>query len=228
MMRHQVVTSGRAVGRAGKRDISIRGLIEWAFQREMASLDFDEVARETGARQGFGMEWVMIERARLGCRVDGGGRSYPHPDADLVAAALAVLPEACGGRRMAITIAELARSGAAPDWCADAVPRCEPLDWRVSKNGRFAHREFCRSVGLRWPADAVDGRNYGFWCPVVYSGTASEIAAARRHYLLWCVGAGRAARHVPGASGPHLLAGDRRPAGFRAVEKVLTGLNVKL
>ncbi|SPJ27639.1 hypothetical protein [Falsiruegeria mediterranea] len=179
------LASASLVQRGVKQQVSIRGLIEWAFQRELASLDFDEIERETGARPGIGMEWIMIERARLGCRVDGGGHSDPHHDAELVASALAVLPEGVGGRRMAIRIAELARAGQCPDWRRDAEPRCEPLDWRQSKHGRFAHREFCRDLGGRWPADSVKGKDWGYWCPVTFTNTAREIAACRREYLAW-------------------------------------------
>lgn len=168
-----------------KREISIRGLLEWAFQKELASLDFDEAARETGAAVGVGMEWIMMERAKLGCRVDGGGRSDPHHDADIVAGALAVLPESCGGRPMAIWIAELARSGLTPDWMPDAQPRCEPLEWRACKHGRYAQREFCRALGQRWPSHQITGNDWGYWCPVVYQDTAMEVARARREYTAW-------------------------------------------
>ncbi len=173
------------VPRIGKRDVSILELLAWAFQREMVSLDFDEIASETGSAPGFGMEWIMIERARLGCRVDGGGKSEPHDDAQLVAAMLMVLPENVGGRQMALQIAELARFGACPNWGQGAVPKCEPVAWRNSKHGRFGVREFNRDLGTRWPAHQTAGKDWGYVCPVVFSDTASLIAKARRNYLLW-------------------------------------------
>lgn len=171
--------------RTGKLEVSALELIEWAFQREKVGLDFDEIERETGARPGVGMEYIMMERARLGCRVQGGGNSPRHHDADMVAASLACLPETYGGRRMAVLIAELARAGEVPDWMGGAVPACEPVDWRGSKHGRYAVREVCRVPGLRWPADQVAGRDDGYWCPVIYPVDARMIAAARRRYLDW-------------------------------------------
>ena len=171
--------------RTGKREVGVLQLIEWAFQREHARVEFDEVARETGPRPGVDTVWHLMEGKRLGCRVDGGGRSDPHHDADIVASALAVLPEVYGGRRMALQIAELARAGQRPDWMGDARPRCEPIEWSNSKHGRFAYREQCRDIGSRWPADQVTGRDDGFVCPVTYTNTARDVAAARRRYLAW-------------------------------------------
>lgn len=171
--------------RAGKLGVSALQLIEWAFQREKVGLDFDEIEAETGARPGVGMEWILMERARLGCRVQGGGASPCHHDADMVAASLACLPECYGGRRMAVQIAELARAGEVPDWMGAAVPKCDPVDWRVSKHGRYAVREMCRDINVRWPAGQITGRDHGYWCPVTYRSTAREVAAARRRYLDW-------------------------------------------
>jgi hypothetical protein len=127
----------------------------------------------------------MMERARLGCRVDGGGRSDPHHDADQVAAALAVLPEVYGGRRMAVQIAELARAGQAPDWMGDASLKCEPVDVRRSKHGVYAATEPCREIGVRWPADQLGVKADGRVCRVTYSGDARQVGAARRRYLAW-------------------------------------------
>ena len=62
----------------------------------------------------YGLEYVLIQRARLGCQVDGGRYkigSYTHADAEVVAAILAGMPDALGGKRMAIRVAELARAG---------------------------------------------------------------------------------------------------------------------
>lgn len=171
------------VRQGGRVEIGIWSLLVWAFSREFASLDFDEVETEVGGNRGFGMEYVLIERARLGCSPDGGGRSEPHPDADIVAAALMTLPEGCGGRRMAVTIAEFARSGRVPDCRMNARPTCAPVEWRNSKHGKFAAREFWTGRG-RWP-ECVLGRDYGYVCPVRYTDTAREVAQARRGYLAW-------------------------------------------
>lgn len=178
------MTSVRAP-RVGKLEVGVLDLIEWAFQRERIGLDFDEIERETGARPGVGVEYLMMEQAKLGCRVQGGGSSPRHHDADMVSASLACLPEEYGGRRMAIEIAELARVGERPDWMGGAQMTCDPVDWRTSKHGRYAHRELCRQTGLRWPAHQVTGRDDGFWCPVGYSNSARDVASARRRYLGW-------------------------------------------
>lgn len=170
---------------AGKRAVSVLELIEWAFQRERVGLDFDEIERETGARSGIGMEYILMEQARLGCRVQGGGRSQAHHDADIVAAALASLPESVGGRRMAIWIAELARAGERPDHLGGARLQCVPASWRRCRHGNFAQTLPCRDAALMWPADQLGRKADGSVCPVIYVNTAYQIAAARRRYLDW-------------------------------------------
>lgn len=171
--------------RVGKLEVGVLDLIEWAFQREKVGLDFNEIERETGARPGFGIEYLMILQAQLGCRVEGGGSSPRHPDADMVAAALACLPEFYGGRRMAIRIAELARVGERPDWRLDGLASCTPIAWRGSKHGQFAVTEACTDLGVRWPASQLTERLKGQWCRVSYSNLSGEAAARRRRYTAW-------------------------------------------
>ncbi|MBV7408192.1 hypothetical protein [Maritimibacter sp. DP1N21-5] len=165
-------------------------LVQWAFQRECARLEFDEIDRITGARPGFGTEFVMIERARLGCKVDGGGRSEPHPDADVVAAAVAALPVVHGGRSMAVHIAEAARAGMMPDAMVGAVPRAWPAGKRDHGPGRPSKVADAADLGsLGWPHQRrVNRRGVRVvepvqFCPVVWSPTSSQIGAARRGYL---------------------------------------------
>ena len=162
-------------------DVGIWDLVQWAFQVEGASLNFDEV----GVRRNVGIEWILIEQARLGCRPDGGGRSDPHPDADVVASALAVLPEAYGGPGMAIAIAEGARLGQVPDWRPSPSPRCEPSGWRQTKHGTFAVRRLWTGPGRTYTTEAQQRKGYGFACPVFFRDTATEIGRARRAYLQW-------------------------------------------
>lgn len=166
-----------------QRCLSIRELIEWAFQREFASIDFDALNSVREPAPSIGIEAVLIERARLGCKIDGGGRSDPHPDADAVAEALAVLPEGCGGRRMALWIAELARSGLSPDWSPTLRPLCRPREWRQTKHGQFAKTEACGRAEYmsRGRRRQVEVR----FCPVVYDNRPGEMAAARRAYMQW-------------------------------------------
>ena len=165
------------------RDISILGLIEWAFQRECASLDFDEMASTAGERPAVSPLWTLMQRHNLGCTVDGGGKSDPHPDADIVASALAALPDARGGRRMGIWIAELARAGLRPDWMQGAVTRCVPVGTHINRHGTHAKSEACGSVKIvsRGKVRDVELR----WCPVTFTCTPDKIAAARRDYLRW-------------------------------------------
>jgi hypothetical protein len=168
---------------AAARDISILGLIEWAFQRECASLDFDELASTAGERPSVSPLWMLMQRHNLGCTVDGGGRSDPHPDADIVASALAALPDARGGRRMGIWIAELARAGLRPDWMDGAVTRCVPVDTHINRHGVRAKSEPCGAIEVisRGRKVQVELR----WCPITFTPTAQQIASARRAYLKW-------------------------------------------
>jgi len=182
-MAQAVKTSGAV--RAGRKvQISIKELLAWAFQRELASLDFNEVSTEAGQRPGVGIEWIMMQQAKLGVTIDGGGRSDPHSDADIVASALASLPENHGGRRMAIWIAELARAGREPDWMPDARPACTPVEWKRCKHGTFAAREFYTGPG-RWPSPVLTGEKDGYACPVTYTDTVADVARAHRAYLGW-------------------------------------------
>lgn len=175
---------------AGKRVVGVWELICWAFQREKINLDFDEIARETGAATGVGMEYILMEQARLGCRVQGGGSSPRHHDADLVAATLAVLPEGCGGRRMACEIAELARSGMTPEY--GRIPSVKPADIVENQHGWRAKTEDAAKLGPEgWPHQARRNRKGGIvydavkFCPVSIRPTVQEQGAMRRRYLLW-------------------------------------------
>ena len=102
-----------------KRALGVQALLEWAFRMEQAQLELPVRRGIDEEGFGFGMEYVLIQRARLGCKVDGGGhksQSYTHSDAEIIAATLAGMPDSLGAKRMAIYIAELARAGMTPDW----------------------------------------------------------------------------------------------------------------
>lgn len=174
---------------ADKKAVGVWELLCWAFQREKIGLDFsgEDLAE---AQPCFGMEYILIEQARLGCRVDGGGRSPRHHDADIVAATLAVLPEGCGGRRMACDIAELARSGTTPDYGRDPVVM--PIDKTENRHGWRAKTEDAAILGREgWPHQARRNRKGGIvydavkFCPVSIRPTVQEQGAMRRRYLLW-------------------------------------------
>lgn len=176
--------SGRQNGKTGtKRLIGIQGLLVWAFKDECAQLDLgDGIASASG--YGYASATAaLIEHEQLGCRIDGGGRSDPHPDADLVAAAVSALPETFGGYRMALQIVDLVRSGQTPDWYRDVKPTCRPAEWRNSKHGPHAKTV---AVGTIYYRDRGKLTAHEMKiCPVRYSDTAVEVAAARRRYLDW-------------------------------------------
>ena len=109
---------------------------------------------------GFGMEYVLLERARLGgVKIDTSiGRSAPHDDAEIIAAVLANLPDLVGGTRMAVCIAELARAGLQPDWRPDAEPRLEPVE--RNRKGQ-ANTEVCDVLHV--PRPMRNGRRGTMW-----------------------------------------------------------------
>ena len=166
------------------REIGIWQLIVWAFRAEFAQLDLDEFA----PAGGLSMEAMLMERCRIGCKIDGGGRSSPHPDADLVASALSVLPEGCGGIRMALQIVELARAGILPDWRVDVA--IVPVNYQQNQHGLFSATADAKDLGKAgWPATERRKRRGGvsldpvLYCPVTIVGTAAVVAAKRRGYL---------------------------------------------
>ena len=170
--------------KAPKRAMSIRRALEWAFGDELAVIESDELTESAGsARIGFDPIQVMIERGALGCKVDGGGRSHPAWDAEIIASAVGNLPEEWGGKRMAHQIAEMARAGVTPDHMTDAKPRCVPVEWRNNKHGKYARIEIYRTIETVHRGRRT--KRHEEWCPVTYSPTQGQIAAARRNYLAW-------------------------------------------
>jgi hypothetical protein len=140
---------------------------------------------------GFGLEYVLLQRAILGCKVDGGQYkigSYTHEDAEVIAATVAGIPDSLGGKRMAIRIAELARAGLTPDWMPGAVPRCVPVEVKRNQHGE-------RATAILVGTERVLSR--GKWrtvevlaCPVTFSPHPQQIEAARRAYSDWCAALG--------------------------------------
>lgn len=166
-----------------RQTLSIRAALEWAFGAECASLDFAE-DKGDNARPGVSPLWTVIQRGQLGCKVDGGGWNPPAHDADIIASAVAHLPQHMGGRRMALRIAELARAGQAPDWGEGLRPQCIPQGWRcenqygpqavtiVVRHERITHRGRVTEVPV-------------LACPVTYTASADTIARLRDQYQDW-------------------------------------------
>lgn len=185
---------GCPVRGSGRIVIDIRKLLEWAFQTEKARLEF----AEDGFRaHGFGFTSStagIIEHERLGCRIDGGGISNCHPDADQVAAFVSGLSVGHGGRQMAVWVADLARTGRVPDWMPDSQPRFFPADVHTNRYGRRAKTEDAASLGdSGWKPQPRRNRKQVIvhekvlYCPVVCRPMPSEIARARRAYSAWCL-----------------------------------------
>jgi hypothetical protein len=182
----------RGAGRTPKGAMSVQQALEWAFGAEKAQLELPEPSDpERAHRAGFGLEYVLIQQAALGCRVDGGRYkmgSYTHPDAEVIAATVAGLPDSLGGKRMAIRVAELARAGLTPDWMPGAVPRCVPVEIKRNRYGDRAVTEVVATerVLVRRKWRTVDVRT----CPVTYSPHPQQIESARTAYDDWCAALG--------------------------------------
>lgn len=177
---------GRINGTKVKRALGVQAALEWAFRVEQAQLELPLPPDVTDEGFGFGLEYVLLQRAVLGCKIDGGQHKiggYTHEDAEVIAATVAGIPDSLGGKRMAIRVAELARAGLTPDWMPGAVPRCVPLE---IKNNQHGERATTIVVGT----ERVKTR--GKWrtvdvlaCPVTWRPHPEQIASARRGYEDW-------------------------------------------
>ena len=180
-------TAQRGTRGKAKRAMSVQQALEWAFRVEKAQLELpDPSDPERTHRSGFGLEYVLMQRAALGCKVDGGRYKigdYTHPDAEVIAATVAGLPDSLGGKRMAIRVAELARAGLTPDWMPGAVPRCVPVDTRRNRHGDRAVSVVVGTaqVLIRRKWRTVEVRA----CPVTFSPHPEQIEAARKAYDGW-------------------------------------------
>lgn len=175
-----------SVRRSRLRHMSVRQAVEWAFGVEHARLDFDMTGVRAFDRMGVSQEWILAEVKRIGCRVDGGGQSSCHSDAELIAAAVEALPVALGGRQMAVLVAACARAGMVPDWRGNDRPRIVPLGWDLGEDGQW-HAHTQEGEEYQYPGKAWQvRRGRAVYCPVRYEGGAASVSAARRTYLDWC------------------------------------------
>ena len=153
---------------------------------EKAQLELPQRRDVDGESRGFSMEYVLIQRARLGCKVDEGGhksQSYTHEDAEIVAATLAGMPDRMGGKRMAIYVVELARDGRTPDWLPGVVPRCVPVETKSNQHGE---RSTTFMVGIERLLHSGHWRSVGVLaCPVTWRPHPEQIASARCGYEDW-------------------------------------------
>jgi hypothetical protein len=180
------IRSGRA-----KRALGVQAALEWAFRVEKAQLELPPPKNATEESQGYGLEYVLLRRAALGCRIDGGQHKmggFVHPDAEVIAATVAALSDSFGGRRMAIRMAELATAGMTPDWMPGATPRCVPALVPGNQHGERVEvvvvgHERVRVQGLKsritWQTIEL------LACPVRFSPHPQQIEAARESYEEW-------------------------------------------
>jgi len=177
---------GRAGGTKVKRALGVQAAIEWAFLVEQAQLELPPPKNVSEEGFGFGLEYVLLQRAALGCKVDGGQHkmgSYTHAHAEVIAATVAGMPDNLGGIRMAISVAELARAGITPNWMPGAVPRCVPVDLKRNRHGDRAVSVFVGTervlVTGKWRLIEVRA------CPVTWQPHPEQITSARRGYEDW-------------------------------------------
>lgn len=175
-----------------KGAMSVQQALEWAFGVEKAQLELPEPSDpERSHPSGYGLEYVLMQRAALGCKVDGGRYkigSYTHPDAEVIAAIVAGTPDSLGGKRMAIRIAELARAGLTPDWMPGAVPRCVPVEVRRDRHGDHAKTVVVGTerIRVRGPTPRGTWKTIEILaCPVTFSPHSQQIDSARKAYDDW-------------------------------------------
>lgn len=176
----------RTGGTKTRRALGVQAALEWAFGKEKAQLELPRPEDVTEEGFGFGLEYVLLQQAILGCQIDGGQHkldSFTHPDAEVIAATVAGMPERLGGIRMAIRVTELARAGMTPDWMPGAVPRCVPVEVKHNQHGE-------RAVTMVVGTERVLTR--GKWrtvellaCPVSWRPHPEQITSARRGYEDW-------------------------------------------
>ncbi|WP_300534619.1 hypothetical protein [uncultured Mameliella sp.] len=178
---------GQPVGPDGRERVSVRLLLEWAFAREKAALEYDEVGGGGGSAGCDStrriMEAMALSTGEPGSclRVDhSGGRSLPHHDAEVVVSVL---------RRsvpwsVAVQVAELARTCTCPRW--DIGPqRMVPRAWgNKNRHGVWGKQQKIGEVLTSKPGRGVV-REPVLWVPVKVDPTASQIAEARRRYHAW-------------------------------------------
>jgi len=177
---------GRIGGTKMKRPLGVQAALEWAFRVERAQLELPVPKNVSEEGFGFGLEYVLLQRGALGCKVDGGQHkmgSYTHADAEVIAATVAGMPDSLGGIRMAISLAEMAQAGITPNWMPGAVPHCVPVDIKRNRHGDRAVSVVVGTervmVSGKWRTIEVRA------CPVTWRPHPEQITSARRGYEDW-------------------------------------------
>jgi len=179
-----------------KRKMSIRMALEWAFMTEYANLDLGDDLTKT--QVGVDTLYKLIERNRLGfVRIDGGGKSMPHDDAELISASLTKLAMQKSNRRLALMVGDCARLGRPVDWMEGAVPKIEPAEWKPRRGyskGDMAKEEVLRRYTIavkvphpKNPEKTVTRRTKveETHCPCIWTTSLQEIETARADYSKW-------------------------------------------
>lgn len=182
-------SSTPGAARGTKRSMNVQQALEWAFGKEKAELELpgrSDAVDGVGVGFGFGLEFVLLQRATLGCQIDGGrfkSSSYTHEDAEVIAATVSGMPNSLGGKRMAIRMAELARSGLTPDWMPGAATRCVPVEMKRNQHG---DRAVTTVVGTERVLTRGKWRTVEILaCPVTWRPHREQIEAARHGYDDW-------------------------------------------
>ena len=174
-----------------KRQLTAQQAIEWAFQKEKAQLELPTTDPSHMQGQGFGVENVVLEVIKLGTRVDTSkGRSYPHHDADIIAAIVGGHPV----RRLAISLEECGRLGVPPDWMPGEEPKMYPKEWKgqgASHKAKTAEGDVWRTRVITRPyrdkrrTKTVWKVHQSDMCPVITIPHPDTIKSARLEYLNW-------------------------------------------
>ena len=169
--------------RPPRRDLSAMGIWDaliWAFRDECARLELDKITEAPS----FGTEYVLMQRLKLGTKIDcsggGGGLNETHEDAEAIAAILDGLPDLYGGKRTAIRVSELARAGHLPDWGQGMTPRYEPTGWNENQHGRTAATELVETEEYQTARGTRVAHNR--WCPIMLNPSPATIAYHRQTY----------------------------------------------
>jgi hypothetical protein len=179
-----------------KRKMSIRMALEWAFMTEYVELDLSDGT----PREAVGVDtlYKLIKRNELGfVRIEGGGKSNAHDDADRISAALTKLALTHNSRKLALMVADCARFGRPVDWMEGAVPKIEPAEWKVRRG--YSKQDMAKEAVLRRyvvekkiphpknPEKSFTSRSKveESWCPCIWTTTLQEIETARADYVRW-------------------------------------------